>query len=235
VGVIRSIQLGQYPNSVNLDIRRSKKVPTVTLDKSKPGYYRNGVILIPAELWDLLESGLYMNQNFIRCSVCDQLYDTASTYRGDRLKAKGLCFECNFWTEKCENLRTYPREQIVCQARAYVIAPEDVRGMRGFGGAKYVIEFLDTKEVVESTNLWHNGEIPARFRPMMPDTVRFVPQPIHNLFQEITDVSDQEKERRQVPAEKEPEAPGDSSALWVPLQDRTTEGVEELDDDAGSP
>ena len=50
---------------------------------------------------------------------------------------------------------------IVIDGKCYRIAPEHAGGFRGFGGRKFKIKFLATGKIVETTNLWHQGEIPA--------------------------------------------------------------------------
>ena len=55
---------------------------------------------------------------------------------------------------------------IVMGGIAYHIGSEEKQGFRGFGGARFKIEFvkdtlLYTKgEIIESTNLWHLGDVP---------------------------------------------------------------------------
>ena len=55
---------------------------------------------------------------------------------------------------------------IVMGGSAYHIGAEEKQGLRGFGGAKFKIEFVkDTMlykkgEIIESSNLWHLGDVP---------------------------------------------------------------------------
>lgn len=58
----------------------------------------------------------------------------------------------------------------------YQIAPEKQSGMRGFGGAKFLIRFFDGRSV-ETTNLWSQGTIPEHFRSRLPDNAEFLPDP----------------------------------------------------------
>lgn len=197
------------------EMRRSKNSPVMRLDKNEPGVYQTGVILFPAALWDLLESGLYMNTNVIRCSVCESLYDTKTTMRGERLKELGLCFECNFWKEKYQNHIEDPKHQIICEGRAYFIQKEDTL-LKGFGGSKFVIKF-DDGSIVETTNLWHNGEVPKRFRPMLPDNCKFVSS--WPKKEEPDGSSAKESARRPETEKSEPETSPDSDSSWIPLQE----------------
>lgn len=56
----------------------------------------------------------------------------------------------------------------------YVIEPEDdpETYFRGFGGAKFQIEFNDGYRVV-TTNLWCQGEPSEEWRDKFPDNARF--------------------------------------------------------------
>src|SRR5205823_2378018 len=47
---------------------------------------------------------------------------------------------------------------------------------RGFGGTRFVIEMFDGTRFV-TTNLWTQGEIPDRFRHLLPDNARFGGKP----------------------------------------------------------
>jgi hypothetical protein len=82
-----------------------------------------------------------------------------------------LCFTCLFWTEKLE-YKNDPRIVRV-DGTQYVIGDEDApRAFRGFGGARFNIDFHDGRKVT-STNLWCNGDIPEHFRAELPDNAVF--------------------------------------------------------------
>jgi hypothetical protein len=79
-----------------------------------------------------------------------------------------------FWAEKRDpdirdSLRT-----VRVNGTHFRIGPEDkdARGMRGFGGAKFIIMFHDGRRVV-STNLWCQGTIPKPLRGELPDNAEF--------------------------------------------------------------
>lgn len=44
---------------------------------------------------------------------------------------------------------------------------------KGFGGRKFTIRRL-TGEVIETDNLWYNGDIPEAMREQLPDNAEFV-------------------------------------------------------------
>lgn len=84
---------------------------------------------------------------------------------------RSLALAREFWADKV-SVKDEPTTVRV-EGHHYRIAPEAQRGMRGFDGAKWTIEFLDGRRVV-STNLWSNGDIPAALRELLPDNARFV-------------------------------------------------------------
>lgn len=56
----------------------------------------------------------------------------------------------------------------------YLICDEKgSRGFRGFGGHRFDIEFFDGRRV-STTNLMHQGTVPAKWRERFPDNAQFV-------------------------------------------------------------
>lgn len=87
------------------------------------------------------------------------------------LRDKQLCFSCNFWIEKVE-IRDKSR---VARINGHYYQISSIWGagaFRGFGGQKSVILFHDGRRV-KTTNLWHQGEIPVRFRERLPNNAKF--------------------------------------------------------------
>lgn len=82
-----------------------------------------------------------------------------------------------YWIGCLFHDRADPTIVAVIDGEHYVIAPEDENrsfwSARGFGGRKFVIRFFDGREVT-TTNLWHQGTIPPKFRDQMPDNAEFV-------------------------------------------------------------
>lgn len=92
--------------------------------------------------------------------------------------AHGYCWSCAFW---CVKRDIYDNRNVVVEMKAgvrdlYRIGPEtnDERVFRGFGGALFRIRMLADDTVVESRNLWHNGEIPETWRRHFPVTAEFL-------------------------------------------------------------
>jgi len=84
-----------------------------------------------------------------------------------------LCFTCNFWTGYVR-MRDDPTI-FRCKGSHYKTAPENERGFRGYGGAKWKIITHDGREII-TTNLWHQGTIPPHFREELPDNCQLIPQ-----------------------------------------------------------
>lgn len=75
-----------------------------------------------------------------------------------------------------------PEAQVIrCGARHYTIGPEpsdaewrNSRSMLGFGGAKFRFRLLATGEIIESRNVWSQGEIPVEYRGLLIDNAEAV-------------------------------------------------------------
>lgn len=108
------------------------------------------------------------------CRVCGE-HETGSWIdkRAQWMERQQLCFSCSVWEE------TLPRRDdphiVRVKGTQYVIGEErDNGGFRGYGGARWNIEFFDGRRVT-STNLWCNGDIPPHYRDQLPDNASFVP------------------------------------------------------------
>lgn len=85
-----------------------------------------------------------------------------------------LCFSCAFWTDKIENP---PAGKEVIGGHHYTVHPTAKRPdnlLRGFMGKEFFIRRFDGT-LIKSNNVWHQGEIPERFRKQLPDTAVFIP------------------------------------------------------------
>ena len=96
----------------------------------------------------------------------------------------------DIWIETLE----YPWH-IIVGGQCYAICDENTKGNRGFGGAKFKFEILkDTEmynkgDIVETTNLFHNGELPDELKKIINDTAKCTedsPTKLRNLRKENT-------------------------------------------------
>jgi hypothetical protein len=115
----------------------------------------------------------------IKCIICNKLEE--NYFLGDiseEMFNKELCFDCAFWTAIIRSDEINPEKAVVVNNRHYIIGEETPRNIfqtlgRGFGGSKFIIQFNSGKRL-ETTNLWHQGMIPDRFRNNLPDNATFI-------------------------------------------------------------
>jgi ribosomal protein L37E len=113
-------------------------------------------------------------ESFYLCGICGEA-DSPTNWMGDALEDE-LCFHCSFWVRKIRDYR-YSNKMIVVDGNLYRVGKEEPKSLfkfRGHSGRKFTIEKLDTHESFISTNLWHNGQIPDRFRDKLPDDAKFL-------------------------------------------------------------
>jgi hypothetical protein len=121
------------------------------------------------------------------CAICGE-HETNHYICHQKMQERKRCFHCNFWMELIEDddfgWEGPERLRVVVDGKHYVayvdeenLKPAEGGGVkawaRGFGGHGWHIKFNDGKEVV-CYNVWHQGEIPARFRDRLPDNATFV-------------------------------------------------------------
>jgi len=104
------------------------------------------------------------------CKECREEYDP-NNHKG----IKDLCFKCWFWIGHIREV--YSSMSVRVGGQHYrlsnpVMADPERAGL-GHGGAKFLIEFEDGR-VVETNNLWHQGEIPERFSDRLPTNAKFL-------------------------------------------------------------
>lgn len=111
------------------------------------------------------------------CQICNTEIDF-KYYNAESLRRLQLCFFCDFWWEKIYwrangDLTNDGHRVVRVNYNHYVVHPDGSTTFQGFGGRKYVIRFHNGDEVT-SHNLWHQGEIPKRFREHLPNNAIFV-------------------------------------------------------------
>jgi hypothetical protein len=62
---------------------------------------------------------------------------------------------------------------VINHTRFFLSDGQGFGGIRGNGGARYVIEFFDGRRVV-SHDLWSSGIVPPKWRERFPDNARFI-------------------------------------------------------------
>jgi len=116
-----------------------------------------------------------MNQDNLieRCKYCGSEIE-----RHYNVMAEGECFECWHWRINYE-ADQQGRNFAIIDGHHYVIEPDKPNCNHqscfcGFGGHRFAIEFLDGR-IIETRNLWYQGEISPYWRQFMPDNARFLP------------------------------------------------------------
>lgn len=106
------------------------------------------------------------------CKLCGAKETPNTYFTAPSMWRKEMCFSCDLWTRRAEELKTYPEHTIaIANGTYYCIGDENTNGIRGFGGAKVKITFNDGTEII-STNLWCGGDIPDHLRTLLPDNAK---------------------------------------------------------------
>jgi hypothetical protein len=109
------------------------------------------------------------------CKICGKIVSTKfSESTKKQLIEKELCFSCDFWDELAKKT-----DRIIANHTCYKDGGKKTNGDKscmGFGGADWKIRMNDGS-LIETNNLWCNGDIPKHFWERMPDNA-LVLQPI---------------------------------------------------------
>lgn len=111
----------------------------------------------------------------VECGGTDRATYVSETR--ERMLARSLCFLCLFWHDRIE-AQSNPKACVI-SGQSFQDAGRRTGGSQsslGFGGREFHIEFFDGR-VIETNNLYAQGEVPERFRDRLPDTARFVEVP----------------------------------------------------------
>lgn len=99
------------------------------------------------------------------CAICGKYEGEYSSEHVEGYICK-QCFEDEFWQD------TLDKDVIIIGGRAYHAGDEDSKSVfRGFGGVMNTIKMKDGR-IIKSSNLWDNGQIPAKYN--MQDNAEFI-------------------------------------------------------------
>jgi hypothetical protein len=117
---------------------------------------------------DLIKEGKTMDRIYT-CPSCGKSYTrryTPESYIGNN------CFDCSFWLGKTDYPDYMKNHQVIINGEHFMLG-ETKGHFRGFGGRRFRIQFFDGR-IIETKNLWFQGEIPDQFRSMLPDNAVFL-------------------------------------------------------------
>lgn len=107
-----------------------------------------------------------------KCCKCGG--EVTLTYYGyERMIEHKMCFHCDHFREQKELMLTNPNKMVI-NGGIYTIVPESKGGFKGYGGRLFRIRKFGQEQVLVTTNLWHQGDVPKVWREEMPDTAEFI-------------------------------------------------------------
>ena len=106
----------------------------------------------------------------MKCRICGKEFNKIRWLKPYEDICSDKCFRMNFWNE----IVAEKENHVFIDGKSYSIAPEDDDSpFRGCSGRHFKIKFDDGK-IVETTNLWCQGEIPEEFRDILKDNAKFI-------------------------------------------------------------
>ena len=109
----------------------------------------------------------------MKCSICGKEFDKTgygSKYSTICSICSSKCFKKAFWHEKVDRKDEY----LIIEGVCYYVGDENDKGsFRGFGGRKFFIRKRNG-QLLKTTNLWHQGEVPEEFRDELRNNAEFI-------------------------------------------------------------
>lgn len=106
----------------------------------------------------------------MKCIICKK--EIEKSYYSNAILCSQECHTKNFWQEYVST-KNNPYH-IVIEGQHYVVGKEETIGFKGFNGKTFVI-LKNNKNLIVTTNLWCQGEIPLEFREKLPNNGMFLP------------------------------------------------------------
>ena len=108
----------------------------------------------------------------MKCEVCGKEFEKRHYGEPYNNICSSECFEKKIWIDRIKD-KDDPHSVIIDHVAYWIGNENDKSYFRGFGGRKFKIQFNDGR-YVESTNLWHNGDILEEFWNELPDNATFI-------------------------------------------------------------
>ena len=106
----------------------------------------------------------------MNCKICGTPINPEQWINGDILVERQLCQSCNHWQDIVNEKESH---QII-DGTSFYVDPNENSKIKGFGGRKHTLQNLTTGEIITTTNLWCQGDIPKYWKQFLPDTHKFV-------------------------------------------------------------
>ena len=113
----------------------------------------------------------------MKCFVCHN--EIAESLFNDNVPpmCSNECHRINFWNEKAEkyakNENGYSNRVVIVNGGHYTYHDEVPNAyFKGFGGRQFKVKFNDGR-VIQTKNMWFQGDIPEEFRDRLSDNAVF--------------------------------------------------------------
>lgn len=104
----------------------------------------------------------------MKCEICKKEIEK-SAYGHAVLCDSKECFTKHFWKKIIDNKDDF----VIINHTSYQIGDEGRTVFRGFNGNEFKIKF-NNGNVVKTTNLWTQGDIPKKYWIDLPDNAKFI-------------------------------------------------------------
>ena len=104
----------------------------------------------------------------MNCIICNK--EIKESEYTNTILCSSECWSADFWNQQVIN-KDDPKV-VRIDGVQYRIGYENQDSFRGYNGRKFNIK-LSNGDIIETTNLWHNGDIPDSFKELLPDNAEF--------------------------------------------------------------
>jgi hypothetical protein len=117
----------------------------------------------------------------INCNCIDP-DDFINSNEKTLMKELNICFKCAFWEKHARDWESGNKNNIyfIDGSRYHDCGSVDknTKGFIGHGGREFIIQNLNTKEIIKTNNLWCQGDVPKEFKNRLPDNAIFINQSV---------------------------------------------------------
>lgn len=114
------------------------------------------------------------------CNICGKLI---KSHYHEEVRAEliehNMCFSCNLWRKRAEQIKTDSRIMVVDHYWYTVVEEYDGPGYRGFGGREFRFLTNDGRLIV-GKNVWGGGTINPHWHSKIPDNAKLIKEEYGN-------------------------------------------------------